>query len=494
MAATNPSLFTWHDIDILPDMRRLELVLHYLPDDAIVKALMIKRGRGRDDYPVAAMWNVVVAGIVFQHRSIEGLVREMRRNPALLHICGFSALPTQGKPGTRYRRNEHNGSVQVITIPAKPRDTVPNCWNFYRFLGNLIELEETQGLISQMMKTLREQLMAQLPDFGQHLGYDGKAIDSHSTGRVKQATGNTSDPDADWGKHETHGMDNKTGKEWNKVKTWFGYGLHLIADTQYEIAVAFRLTPASHSEGVELDSMLDDLFEETPELAEGCKDFSADRGLDNGKIKSKLWDEHKIRPLIDIRELWREEKQMPDYDPSKAITRSLYPERADNIIHTEKGQVFCVCPQTKEQRDLAFQGFEADRNTLKYRCPAAAYGLDCKGRESCYKNAKVKDSNFGRIIRIDITKQNRRIFTATPYGSPSWKRGYNRRSALERINNRIDNNFGFEDHYIRGKASMTTRVGLALAVMMALALGHVSQGRQEQMRSLVKPVPVFDSG
>lgn len=494
MAATNPSLFSWQDIDILPDMHRLELVLHYLPDDAIIKALMLKRGQGRNDYPIVAMWNAVIAGIVFQHRSIEGLVREMRRNPALLHICGFDALPTQGKPLMSLCQSEQDGNVKVVSIPAKPRDTIPNCWNFYRFLGNLIELEEVQGLVSQMIKTLREQLMHELPDFGQHLGYDGKAIDSHSTGSVKQTTGNTSDPDANWGKHETHGMDNKTGKEWNKVKTWFGYGLHLIADTRHEIPVAFGLTPASHSEGVALNSMLDDLFEETPALATRCNDFSADRGLDSGKIKSKLWDEHKIRPLIDIREMWREEKQMPDYDPATPITRVLNPEQAGNIIHTEKGQLFCVCPETGERRGLAFQGFEADRNTLKYRCPAVAYGLDCKGREACYKSAGINVGDFGRTIRIDITKQNRRIFTATPYGSPSWKRGYNRRSALERINNRIDNNFGFEDHYIRGKANMSTRVGLALAVMMALALGHVKEGRQAQMRSLVRTVPGIDSG
>jgi hypothetical protein len=62
------------------------------------------------------------------------------------------------------------------------------------------------------------------------------------------------------------------------VKSWFGYGLHLIADTHYEIPVAFHLTPASHSEQVELRTMLDKLFDQTPELAERCADFSADRG------------------------------------------------------------------------------------------------------------------------------------------------------------------------------------------------------------------------
>ena len=32
---------------------------------------------------------------------------------------------------------------------------------------------------------------------------------------------------------------------------------------------------------------------------------------------------------------------------------------------------------------------------------------------------------------------------------------------------------------------MQTRIGLAAAVMMAMALGHVKEGRQQQMRSLV---------
>jgi len=29
--------------------------------------------------------------------------------------------------------------------------------------------------------------------------------------------------DADWGKHKAKGIDNKTGTQWPKVKTWFGY-------------------------------------------------------------------------------------------------------------------------------------------------------------------------------------------------------------------------------------------------------------------------------
>ena len=101
----------------------------------------------------------------------------------------------------------------------------------------------------------------------------------------------------------------------------------------------------------------------------------------------------------------------------------------------------------------------------------------------------MQAGDYGRIVRIDITQQDRRIFVPTPHNSPSWKRGYNRRSALERINSRIDQSFGFENHTIRGKAKMQTRVSLALAVMMAMALGHVKAGRKQQMRSLVQPIP-----
>ena len=35
---------------------------------------------------------------------------------------------------------------------------------------------------------------------------------------------------------------------------------------------------------------------------------------------------------------------------------------------------------------------------------------------------------------------------------------------------------------------MKTHMGLALAVMMAMALGHVKVGRIEQMRSQVQPI------
>ena len=232
-ASTNKLLFSWDDVEYLPDLQRLEFVLRYLPDEDLLRALNGKRGRGRDDYPVEAMWRALVAGVVFQHPSIAALIRELRRNPALLGLCGFNPLPRQGRP-VLVREATADAQVPRL-VPAPLHDSVPGDANFSRLLRNLVDLEEHQGLVSAMVDTLRKRLIEALPDFGKHLGYDGKAIDSHSTGRTSRKTGKTSDPDADWGKHETFGTDHKTGKVWKKVKSWFGYGLHLIADTSYEI-------------------------------------------------------------------------------------------------------------------------------------------------------------------------------------------------------------------------------------------------------------------
>ena len=491
MAAINVSLFSWNHVDAHSDLDRFYLVRDNLPDENIVRALEDLRGNGRNDFPVRPMWNALISGVVFQHESAESLLRELSRNPSLLEACGFDILPRMKIPAAELKRNEKTGKIEIIYPEAGDAYYhVPSSWNFSRFLSNVIQLEEEQGLITAMIRNLRQSLMEELPDFGSHMGYDGKSIQSYSTGRENRKTGKTSDPDADWGKHETKGIDSKTGKPWTKVKSWFGYGLHLIADTHHEIPVAVHVTPASHSEHTELRTMIHEVFEETPQLAERCEDFSADRGLDSAETKALLFDQYGIKPVIDVRQLWRDEKDEPVYDPEKPITRPLFSDHADTIVFTEKGSVHCVCPATGEQRDMAFCGFEKDRNTLKYRCPAAAYGFCCKGQKDCSAMAPGQPGAFGRVVRINMKNKDRRIFTPIPHGNNTWNRIYNKRSSLERINSRIDNDFGFENHYIRGKAKMKTRVCLAAVVMMAMALGHIRANRMDQIRSLVKPIPL----
>ena len=162
----------------------------------------------------------------------------------------------------------------------------------------------------------------------------------------------------------------------------------------------------------------------------------------------------------------------------------MSPDVADNIVYTERGEVRCVCPVSGERTKMAFWGFEAERDSLKYRCPAAAYGSDCPGRAACEQAALGTSSEFGRTVRAPLDT-DRRIFTPIPRDTLQWQRRYAARTSVERVNGRIDSGYGFDHHTIRGLAKMQARMGLALTVMLAMAIGFISQGRPELMRSLV---------
>lgn len=208
--------------------------------------------------------------------------------------------------------------------------------------------------------------------------------------------------------------------------------------------------------------MLEQTKERQPELLETAETLAADRGYDDTKLAVKLWDEHQIKPVIDIRNMWR--------NPDK--TRLL--EGKGNVVYDYKGTVSCVCPETGKQREMCNGGFEKDRNTLKKLCPAKQMGITCKGAAQC---------PVAQGIRIPLS-MDRRVFTPIDRASYKWEKEYNKRSAVERVNSRLDVSFGFELHTIRGMAKMKIRCGLALCVMLAMALERIRENQADKMRSL----------
>jgi hypothetical protein len=91
------------------------------------------------------------------------------------------------------------------------------------------------------------------------------------------------------------------------------------------------------------------------------------------------------------------------------------------------------------------------------------------------------------VVRVPI-ERNRRTFTPIPRNTRRWVVAYARRTAVERVNSRLDQVLGFERHFIRGQAKMQVRVTLALVVMLAMALGRIEANQRELMRSIVRPV------
>jgi hypothetical protein len=98
----------------------------------------------------------------------------------------------------------------------------------------------------------------------------------------------------------------------------------------------------------------------------------------------------------------------------------------------------------------------------------------------------VQESSFVRLGRVRIPiREDRRVFTPVARSSYTWKRLYAKRSAVERVNSRLDVSFGFERHYIRGLAKMRMRCTLALCIMTASAIGRIKAHQPHLMRSLV---------
>lgn len=120
-----------------------------------------------------------------------------------------------------------------------------------------------------IMSILRDKLMEERTNFGEHLGYDGKAIQSHSTGHVSSHSGSTSDPDADWGMKPAVSM-LKQYKHGHTSRVGSVMGIQLNADTKYEIPISFQMIPVSHLESNVLFGMIQYLFALNASLAERC--------------------------------------------------------------------------------------------------------------------------------------------------------------------------------------------------------------------------------
>ena len=200
-------------------------------------------------------------------------------------------------------------------------------------------------------------------------------------------------------------------------------------DATYELPLAFEVTEASRGEQPQAQWLLDQMQERHPELLERCSRLSADKGYDDHKLINRLWDEHQIKPIIAIRNCWK------DGDAEDNGVRTKLVNGQENVIYTYNGEVSCMCPLSGEVHSMTYGGFERDRETLKYCCPARYSGITCKGMEQC--------PLAGKAVRIPLA-EDRRVFTPVARSSYRWQDYYDERSAVERVNSRLAGGFGFE--------------------------------------------------
>ena len=416
-------LFGEDDFEELGDLERLQRVLGALDDSALIHRLYKIRGKGRNDWPCEAMWNSFVASFLFEHETQKSLLRELWRNKQLRSVCGF-------EPKTV----EKNGNVKIYVAPSASA--------YSNFLSNLMSCRKE---LDAMFEGLVRYMYENLEDFGDILMVDGKAVQSYGTKTSRnQKSGNRGEHDADWCKKQ-YTASGANGESIIKTKKWFGFRLHLVADAVYEMPVAFSVTKASVSEQTETLKLLGNMKEKTPERLESCHYFLGDKGYDSGKL-IRVPEGENIIPVIDIRNCWKDGEETHQY-------------RDTNLVYNYKGDVWYV-EENGEKIKMQYRGYDKGTDSLRY-------GFH-PGR------------NDKRIFRIKC-EEDRRIFVPVARSSYKWKRLYKKRTGVERINGRIDRDYQFERHTIRGIGKMTMFLTVTFLVYMALAKSKIEQGERKHL-------------
>jgi hypothetical protein len=112
--------FSWEEVQPLGDLERLPWVIDTIPDEPLMRILERARGRGRNDYPVRALGNSVLAGGVFQHPTIESLRRELNRNGPWRELVGFGGVAPSASAYTRFLRGATFALRTTVVQMARP--------------------------------------------------------------------------------------------------------------------------------------------------------------------------------------------------------------------------------------------------------------------------------------------------------------------------------------------------------------------------------------
>jgi hypothetical protein len=244
-------------------------------------------------------------------------------------------------------------------------------------------------------------------------------------------------------------------------------------DVKHEVALAYTVTSPAAGDGETLPVVLKQAQANLPPRR--TKTLAYDKAADSNAVHERL-EEAKIKPLIQMRSLWKEEpeRMLPGHDGNS------------NIVYDEAGTVYCYDRQSLPlvRHPMSYTGYEASRGTLKYRCPAVHEGWPCPSEEVC--NA---GRSFGKTVRVKCAIDLRR-FPPIPRATKQFERRYKGRTAVERVNARLKIFWGVDDGNIVGARRFHAFVGVVMAAHLAFATQLAAAPRREGTLSKMRLSPI----
>jgi hypothetical protein len=127
--------------------------------------------------------------------------------------------------------------------------------------------------------------------------------------------------------------------------------------------------------------------------------------------------------------------------------------------------VFCydTVSDPPVRHKMSYVGYEEDRDTVRYRCPARHEGWQCPSDAKC--NAGL---DWGLTARIPCELDLRR-FPPIPRATKEFERRYKGRTAVERVNARLKIFWGADDGNVTGARRFHAFVGAVMVVHLVFA-------------------------
>lgn len=414
------SIFDYTEIENLGDLERLKIFFENINDNKICETLEKLRKNGRNDYPIRIMLNLIYAMKIFGHRNIESFRRELNRNSQLRRACGLS----EGK-------FKYCNERKHLIPPARV------------FTGFLNKLKKHRKELDEIFEESVKYMYENLEGFGEECAVDGKYIDTYANQFSKnESKDNRAEHDAKPSCKTYYMKDGSKKNEWH-----YGFRAHIICDANYGLPIKYKVTPANNSEQTQLDEILKDMEEKEQYKLDKMEILLGDAGYDSGVRNKILKEKYDINPIIDMHYRWKKEEKYREIENQM-------------LAYNEDGEIFYIT-EKNEYEKMKYLGYDKINNALRY---------------TRYNTGK-------RIYRIPL-ETDRRIFVPIARDSMKFKKKYKKRTEIERLNGRIDRDYMFNDHFIRGQEKMDLMLTLSFIVMLTLAKGHIKNNKTN-IRSLV---------
>jgi hypothetical protein len=439
ISAAKP-LFAWDSLEDNPSLQTIKDLLAALPDAKLLDSLRRARGHGRNDYPVHVLWGVIVLRVALRHVTTEAVLAELRRNDGLRRLIGI-----ESEAG------------------------VPKPWNLSRF-EEVLGQEPHRTLLKEIFNVLIQRLGVVVADLGKATAGDATDLSARRkpepAAQKEMAEGL---PQASGGRKEYKDDEGKV----IKVVEWFGFKLHLVVDVKHEVVLAYEITDTKAGDGETLPVVLEQAEANLP--ADRIETLAYDKAADNDDVH-KLLSGKGITPLIQMRGLWQTEPErlLPGHDGSS------------NVVYTEDGSIYCYdkVSDPPVRHPMSYIGYEPERETLKYRCPAKHEGWDCPMSTIC--NA---GKSYGKTVRVPREVDLRR-FPSLPRATQKFERLYKGRTAVERVNARLKVFWGVDDGNVTGTRRFVAQVGVVLAVHAVFATLLAAAPRREGTLGQIRLSPI----